>query len=367
MRGTGVGKAANPKHASTTTRLITLVLTLALSIAIGLGVSSLANAGTSDKPQAFEEPIETSLFYLGFEAEGIPQPVVDGWYSYKGDGRFTTESGLEFFWRDGEFVNPDGTLLQVPESLNAMLKAKGLPPIEHQPTRSVATKQGQPGSLAPADLDTGDYLQYARVLGLHYNCNGVQADASIFDRSEGYDEYYLVGVGDSSGRVIVMQMANYETNDNWVPNIHIVPVPGDPSQDVYRNAWDRQFSTSGGAVWKNMKLARRTDGTWTGYVDAAPVFYQLPFSFSVSSLRPFTQVELCTDSNTDTPHNPANHHYDVKARFVGSSVFVKEYGDVELGKWIKRWSPLNVVVNNLYDTWNWQQHYFWDWMLEDNN
>jgi hypothetical protein len=287
MCGTGRERTRKSKSASAN-RLLTLVVAFSLSLALGSGLTSMANAGASDKPQVFNESADTSMFYLGFEAEGIPYPMVDGWYSYQGDGRFTTESGVEFFWRDGRFVNPDGTPLQVPESINATLKAEGLPPIEHQPTSSVMIEQQEPGSRTMAALDGGDYLQYARVLGQSYNITGAQADVSIFDRSVGYGEYYIVGVSDAAGHFMALQMVNYDTNNNWLPNVHIRPVPSDPNQDIYKNALDHQFSTASGAVWT-------------------------------------------------------------------------------VGKWILSNITHQTVENTLYDTWDWSQHYNWDWMLEDNN
>ncbi len=69
------------------------------------------------------------------EYDGIPRPIVDGavegWYTYLGDGRFLTEFGREFSWHNGRFVNPDGTLMEIPASAKAHLKELG---IERQPT-----------------------------------------------------------------------------------------------------------------------------------------------------------------------------------------------------------------------------------------
>jgi hypothetical protein len=68
------------------------------------------------------------------EYDGIPRPIVDGsveWYRYLGDGHFITETGREFFWRDGHFVNADGTLMEIPESVKEHLHSIG---IDRQPT-----------------------------------------------------------------------------------------------------------------------------------------------------------------------------------------------------------------------------------------
>lgn len=61
-------------------------------------------------------------------------PVVDEGYRYYGNGRFVTDSGREFFWRNGRFENPGGGVMEVPESVNAKLRARGLPTIEQRPT-----------------------------------------------------------------------------------------------------------------------------------------------------------------------------------------------------------------------------------------
>ncbi len=68
------------------------------------------------------------------EYDGIPRPIVDGsveWWRYLGDGHFITETGREFFWRDGRFVNADGTLMEIPESVRDHLHSLG---IDRQPT-----------------------------------------------------------------------------------------------------------------------------------------------------------------------------------------------------------------------------------------
>jgi hypothetical protein len=68
------------------------------------------------------------------EYDGIPRPIVDGsveWWRYLSEGRFVTETGREFFWRDGRFVNADGTLMEIPESVKEHLHSLG---IDRQPT-----------------------------------------------------------------------------------------------------------------------------------------------------------------------------------------------------------------------------------------
>jgi hypothetical protein len=61
----------------------------------------------------------------GFTDGSIPTPLIDGAFSYLGDGHFTRVKGQDFYWRDGHFVNPDGSPLEVPESIKDTMKAKG--------------------------------------------------------------------------------------------------------------------------------------------------------------------------------------------------------------------------------------------------
>lgn len=63
----------------------------------------------------------------------IPTPIVEGSYRYDGDGRFSGESG-DFFWRDGHFVNSDGSLMEIPASLKQYLHERG---VDAQPTAAV--------------------------------------------------------------------------------------------------------------------------------------------------------------------------------------------------------------------------------------
>lgn len=72
------------------------------------------------------------------EYDGVLRPLmdasVDGWWMYLGHGRFVTESGRDFFWRDGRFVNFDGSLMEIPASVRDHLHNLG---IDAQPTATV--------------------------------------------------------------------------------------------------------------------------------------------------------------------------------------------------------------------------------------
>ena len=70
--------------------------------------------------------------------DDIPMPIVDsaveGWFQYRGNGQFRTESGREFFWRDGRYVNADGSLMEIPASVKKHLHDLGM---DQQPSAVV--------------------------------------------------------------------------------------------------------------------------------------------------------------------------------------------------------------------------------------
>jgi hypothetical protein len=104
---------------------------LCLFVRIGLGgllvFALLALAACGEGEDVFGPP--------EYVWEGIPQPIVDsaveGWFQYEGNGRFVTEYGREFSWRDGRFVNADGTMMDLPASAKEHLNSLG---VYSQPT-----------------------------------------------------------------------------------------------------------------------------------------------------------------------------------------------------------------------------------------
>ena len=103
---------------------------------LGVSIFALTSCGTSPRatttpPAEVMGPIDVRL--------GIPMPMLDEGFYYHGDGRFVTVSGREFFWRNGRFENPDGSLMEVPESVKDKLEAAGMPRVDAQPTVSTTT------------------------------------------------------------------------------------------------------------------------------------------------------------------------------------------------------------------------------------
>ena len=97
-----------------------------LFVLVGLGgllvFALFALAGCAEEEDALGPP--------EYVWEGIPHPLwdgaVDGWIEYLGDGHFTSEFGIEFFWRDGRFVNADGTMMGLPASAEKHLNSIGI-------------------------------------------------------------------------------------------------------------------------------------------------------------------------------------------------------------------------------------------------
>jgi len=134
-------------------------LTIVLFVA-GCGVTP--GASTTSSGQSVAAPASSDTTTSSWphgpgtpEYDGIPQPIVDalaeGWWEYLGEGHFVTETGREFFWRDGRFVNADGTLMEIPESAKEHLHSLG---IDRQPTR--------PNILAPEKQELADEVERIR-------------------------------------------------------------------------------------------------------------------------------------------------------------------------------------------------------------
>ena len=116
--------------------VVLLLAVLGVFVA-GCGSSLAGQGALSSMPASSDatQPAAVTSSRSGYGGDGIPMPWVDGGYTYLGHGHFVILSGSQdFFWRDGHFVNPDGTLFLVPERIQQTLKAKGLPVPDHQPT-----------------------------------------------------------------------------------------------------------------------------------------------------------------------------------------------------------------------------------------
>jgi hypothetical protein len=91
--------------------------------------------GTADA--VIGEPVNASTPGT-FLRDEVPMPIVDssveGGFRYLGNGRFVRESGREFLWRDGRFVNADGSFTGIPTSVRKHLHDLG---IDQQPTAVV--------------------------------------------------------------------------------------------------------------------------------------------------------------------------------------------------------------------------------------
>ncbi len=149
-----------------TARVIVVVGVMALACVLvaGVGLVLLSGCGASppfgDSTSATRIEVTSSTLIdpptalMAQGAYGIPDPIINGGYSYLGYGRFqllqTTAGsdtaaggghGSQFFWRDGRYVWEDGRLMEVDEGLIRLMREKGLSFPDHQPSLADPTYQ----------------------------------------------------------------------------------------------------------------------------------------------------------------------------------------------------------------------------------
>ena len=142
LAGCGTQAAIAPTSAQSATTAMLQASTT--STAPSVATSDVLTDGqtTTTIPPAVNAPEPGT--YLRDE---IPRPIVEGWYRYDGDGWFSGESG-DFFWRDGHFVNSDGSLMEIPASLKQYLHERG---VDAQPTAAVTHYDAPKLEATPRD------------------------------------------------------------------------------------------------------------------------------------------------------------------------------------------------------------------------
>lgn len=313
-----------------------IIVLFALTLTLGLASNALATEAPNPQPiitcaQADNPP-------SAWEKDGIPRPIVDsaveGWWKYLGDGRFVTEAGREFFWRDGKFVNPNGTLMEIPASCREHLLSLG---VDRQPTAEdvaaqrtalarqqvqdqAANEQAPVPAAAPlhaaAYTDwSGRYLHLGALHRTAYGVTGVQADVSIFNRSYMFAEYYMVGLTSprADTRVSLQILQEKYPSNFWFPNVHYYLYGDD---DPVYDYPEKAFTVGSTAVWKNLKLAYTSAGILRPYMNDEILDWGLddPWPYGPSSTASKTQYEIGSMSRIYVPHDTANHHDNVKNR-----------------------------------------------------
>jgi hypothetical protein len=142
---------------------LVVVFSWVLLLGAAVGLTSCAFTATPGPTN-----LPTPGIYL---RDGIPMPTVDsaveGGYQYLGNGRFLVESGREFFWRDGRFVNTDGSPMEIPPSAKEHLHELGIDAqptaaVTHYPTPRLDASPRQGVSLT-VTLSRWDYIVCAGV------------------------------------------------------------------------------------------------------------------------------------------------------------------------------------------------------------
>ena len=101
------------------------VLVLAGGLAALFLMAFLVLGAAGSTPAQFQHGRANDTRVMGVTDGRIPTPLIDGAFSYLGNGHFTRSKGPDFYWRAGHFVNPDGSPLQVPQSIQQKLREKG--------------------------------------------------------------------------------------------------------------------------------------------------------------------------------------------------------------------------------------------------
>lgn len=94
---------------------------------------------------------------------------------------------------------------------------------------------------------SGRYLHWGGLYRNSTGVTGVQADVTIFDRSAGHAEYYMVGLRSPyDGTRVSRQLCDLDgTSTSWIPNVHYIL--GGVGFEYDYPAYG--FSTGGSAVW----------------------------------------------------------------------------------------------------------------------
>ncbi|NLT35288.1 MAG: hypothetical protein GXX83_05270 [Gaiellales bacterium] len=133
-------------------QLTALAFATAAMLVLLSGCSSPSAAGDSTSVTRIEVTTTTAAgqptALAGHRGDHIPDPLINGGYSYQGYGRFELLAGAagsqtapggggggtSFFWHDGRFVWAPGRLMEVDEDLIRLMEQKGLPFPDRQPT-----------------------------------------------------------------------------------------------------------------------------------------------------------------------------------------------------------------------------------------
>ncbi|MBN1460074.1 MAG: hypothetical protein JXA57_11075 [Armatimonadetes bacterium] len=364
---------------------LTLAIAVILTVAVaGSSVLAETNSGPSIAPDSSGPPPEMfgdfATDRYPYIYEGIPQPTwdstVDGWYRYLGDGHFTSEFGRDFYWRDGRFVNADGTLMELPPSARDHLNSLG---VYSQPTdedvarfesfRGLSTPSVDAAAESPivmASLSVGSYLHVGKTTTDSMGYFGNQAYISVFDRSPGYYQYYGIGLKHAGGYGYMrcgLEFCNlsYSTYyySYWVPTIHSI-INGVDYQ--YGYASYLFVTTPHYSQNHTLKLAVKSSGYIWPYYDNYNLAYDVDKLYWGTQARGYgeTAYEIGSDDPYNAPHDPANHHSVIKLQTSIGGGWSYQTGSVWMYNKVKRVDG-SVFSDGVYNS-NWIISPNYDWM-----
>lgn len=364
--------------------LSAVVLVTLLSITSGVSAALAAtDSGTPSWSVAGEE----------FIREGIPMPLIDpdveGWFSYLGNGEFVTELGRTFYWRDGRFVNSDGTAMGLPPAAEAHLNSLGVYRQPNAEDLTAAAEKANAIGIGGASQDqggttlgaasytawTGRYLHVGKVWTNYQYIAGNKATITVHDRSPGKAEYYGIG----------MSTVNYpghqwnvglefcdiqwtDPNTSWVPTVHAI-IDG---VHTIKNFPSFAFNTVGseGSVLKTLKMAVKSDYQMWFYLDDVRLqrFDWTNYIQWNQDALARTQAESAYEigsNSTTAPHATANHHSDIRwQRWIGDTGWPLQTGACSRDEYYIDYQPNPPVVQRpgAYPYLFWLYTPWYDWM-----
>jgi hypothetical protein len=369
------GSALDEKDGEEMKKRAAIVFAVVLGVMVGVAFGgSIALAATDQGDPSWSVANEE------FIREGIPLPLIDpeveGWFRYLGNGEFITEVGRTFYWRDGCFVNSDGTTMGLPPAAEAHLNSLG---IYHQPNAQDLAKagegaasgdqQGTPLAAASYSSWSGRYLHNGKVWTNYLNVAGNKSTITVHNRSP-KAEYY--GIGMSTGPWWVglefCDLPGQGPDTNWVPAVH-AKTDGAPVIYDWPSFGFATYGSEGSAI-RELKMAVKSNYQIWFYLDSVRLqrFDKDNYIQWNSNALGLTRAESAYEIGSDltsAPHQTANHHYGwAYQRWIGDTAWPLQTPDCSRDElyWDFQYDPAVQHRPGAYPYALWIVNPWWDWM-----
>lgn len=211
----------------------------------------------------------------------------------------------------------------------------------------------------------GTYLHVGRNTTTSTSFYGTQADISVYNRSPGNQQYQGIGLrhaGDYRlGFQYCAQSPANEYKCYWVPAVHGF-IDGEEVEWPY--AQKTIYTTSTHSETHNLKLAVKSNGYIYPYVDHGLSVDPDHIEWNTGNGGAVQSAfELGSDSKDDPPHDPANHHSNVKVQTSINGtwyVLTNSISTVTMYNKVKQGS--SEVADGLYNPYTWYINPNYNWM-----